>query len=201
VKPEREEKEEPPVFLRIGAGRLHGLSTRLGSGWGGDSSRLRNYAQKSKRVVLETNRSSNRETVRRLVEIYLDSHGYWQNIRLSPRDPDKRFAGHEAKISLSKDIFEKGEPIPLTLEISEDELDMEAPWWLFSPRFIRVQDEEGKDFPLFTHPVSGGDGVVRSKVFALKSRKTMNLISFIEPYDGSEYVCRFPPGKYKATFH
>jgi hypothetical protein len=201
------DKEPAPSALEIeigpvGVGYWGGgtLGTTQWTDLAGAGPRANRVAEFEK-VVLKIDGNSDPVALQGLLDAFRRSHGFFQQITLESADPERRFNGCEATLRLNKEVFEEKDPILLTLDITPDNHGMEAAWWLFSPERIRVQDAQGREFCLFRHPVSQGDGHVRSKVFAGLRTATVGLTSFVEPYDGADYVCPFPPGRYSATFH
>jgi len=116
----------------------------------------------------------------------------------------ERFAKATAQLELNKEEYVAGEAIFATLKIAENESWQRkkvANWWLYSPECIRIQDENEKDVALLVYPLCEPDQYIRSKIFRAFSSKTIDLTSFVEPNFGVEYVFRFTPGKYTATFY
>lgn len=169
------------------------------SGMGHDLPRMAQLLQNSEEAILQIDRHFPRETLRRLIETYRSCHGFHQEFVLKRRRPDERFSHHEARISIDKESYTTEEPILLTLEIEGP--GGGAPWQLFCPRYVRVQDSEDEEVNLFVSPVTDTDGSIRSKCFGNHSKGQMDLTSFIELSHGIEYVYRFRPGRYIATFH
>jgi hypothetical protein len=177
-----------------------GQSYAWGYGWHWD--KLEKMVADKDRLILDVDGSTNRRTLQRLMDLYLQKPGFWKEIKMTPADPDRRYADREAALRIGKSEFAQGEPIPLELNfICEVPLGQE--WAFCSPVFLHIQDAQGHDVDLFQRPVVEASGGVRSKVFgpAQPQDKIIDLTSFREPYQGAEFVHRFEPGTYTATFH
>jgi len=110
----------------------------------------------------------------------------------------ERFADREAELSWVGDSseFKIGEPIRMKLRIK-----LGAPYWFFTPEFIRVQDENGHEVNLFTRPVSGSSGGRHGMYMRRFAERVIDLTSFVVLQPGVEYVNEFAPGRYTATFY
>jgi hypothetical protein len=176
-------------------------------GWGGDIHRMEGYLAESDRAALMLDEESNMDAVSRLIRHFAITHGRWVKAALERRDPAERFQKYEATLRLPKQEFSTDEPIPLVLEIrpkeppKEDDFVPDAPWWLFSPTHLKVEDDRGREINLFTQPVSTQTGGIRSKVFYGLKEKTIDLASFVVPYYGIEFVRRWEPGAYRVTYY
>jgi len=177
-----------------------GKSYSWGYGWHWD--KLEKMVADKDRLILDVDGSTNRQSLQRLIDLYLQKPGFWKEIKLTPADPDRRFAHCEATLRIGKSEFAQGEPIPIELNfVCEYHLGQE--WAFCSPVFLQVQDAQGREVNLFQRPVVEASGGIRSKVFgaAQPEDRIIDLTAFKEPYEGAEFVYRFEPGTYTATFH
>jgi hypothetical protein len=201
-----EEHRPDTVRMEIDSGDGAEYSMRSGEsyswGYAWHWDKLEKMVADKDRLILDVDGSSNRRTLQRLIDLHLQKPGFWKEIKMTPADPDRRYADREATLRIGKSEFAQGEPIPIELNfICEYHLGQE--WAFCSPVFLRVQDAQGREVNLFQRPVVEASGGVRSKVFgpAQPEDKIIDLTSFKEPYEGAEFVHRFEPGTYTATFH
>ena len=203
---EPEENRPDTVRMEVDSGDGATYSMRSGEsyswGYAWHWDKLEKMVADKDRLILDVDESSNRRTLQRLMDLYFQKPGFWKEIKMTPADPDRRYADREATLRIGKPEFAQGEPIPIELNfISEYHLGQE--WAFCSPVFLHVQDAQGHDVDLFQRPVVEYSGGVRSKVFgpAEPQDRIIDLTAFKEPYEGAEFVYRFEPGTYTATFH
>jgi len=207
--PKDDAKTEPAVTrIYIGSGPYFRYSAPEVGGWGADIYAMREYLRKSDRAEFLLEPESDLDVLKRLVAYFAEAHGPWHEVVMQPLDPSRYAHRLHATLSLPKETFREGEPIPLTIRTEADPaaeqgqfVDHTAPWWLFSVTQLLIQNQDGREVNPFIYPVSGGSGGVRSKVFYDLEKKTIDLTAFVEPYHGQEYVFRFKPGMYRVTFY
>ena len=198
-----------PIEIQVGPAKdCFSWSAPYTGGWGGDIHRMEGYLAEFDRAVLLLEDQSNMDAVSRLIRHFAITHGRWMKAALERRDPAERFQKYQATLRLPKQEFSTDEPIPLVLEIrpkeppkNEDDFVPDAPWWLFSPTHLKVEDDRGREVNLFTQPVTTQTGGIRSKVFYGLKEKTIDLASFVVPYHGIEFVRRWEPGAYRVTYY
>ncbi len=161
---------------------------------GADRGTVEEAAARAEHAILEVDGTSDPELIAGAMKAFKQSHGFWQEITLAERDPDARYAEHEAKISLDKASYSEYEPILLTIDISRT----------FSghltPEHVRIVNDRAEEVNTYLTPVSG-TYYMASISFASETSRTIDLTSFAEPRNRTEYVHRFAPGRYTATFH
>ena len=201
-----EEHRPDTVRMEIDSGDGAEYSMRSGEsyswGYAWHWDKLEKMVADKDRLILDVDGSSNRRTLQRLIDLHLQKPGFWKEIKMTPADPDRRYADREATLRIGKSEFAQGEPIPIELNFL-CEYPFGQEWAFCSPVFLRVQDAQGREVNLFQRPVVEASGGVRSKVFgpAEPQDKIIDLTSFKEPYEGAEFVHGFEPGTYTATFH
>ncbi len=159
---------------------------------GADIYAVRPLLERYDRAVIRFDATTRPETIAKLVESYRRSHGSWIEMALAP---DSEYAGHEATISLDKDSYAEDEPILLTIDVSREVHES-----ILTPAHVRIVDERGKEVNTYLRPVSG-HFYMTSIWPSGETSNTIDLTDFREPADGTEYVWRFAPGKYRATYH
>lgn len=118
-----------------------------------------------------------------------------------PDTLSERFKTCTANLSLMDGPDIKiGGSVRLKLEITGPE-DEYAPYWFFTPVHIRVQDKKGRDVNLFTRPVSSYSGGRHGLFMFPMKERIIDLTSFLLLQRGIEYVHKFEPGEYTATFY
>ncbi|MHC4251140.1 MAG: hypothetical protein ACYS9X_18625 [Planctomycetota bacterium] len=201
ARPKHAEEDRDTVRIEIGPrGTSFRFSARQSGGTVSDAARMDRLIGEHDLLQLDVEPKSDPTMVRRFMEAYLKKPGFWKRITLSPRDPDERWEGYEARLDMDKRESAEGEPIPVMMGVTTTDK-WGSPWWLLTPDRLRVRDSDGRDVNLFRRQVTGFDGLIRSKVFATTKERTIDLTSFVEPYHGMELVNRFAPGTYSVTFH
>ncbi|MHC5053929.1 MAG: hypothetical protein ACYTKD_04350 [Planctomycetota bacterium] len=167
---------------------------RKGFALGADLEGARKDIAASRRTVLRFDGTAGPEFLAELVRTFGETHGFWQEIALSERDPDAEFDGCEATISLNKSTYAADEPVLLTIDVSRevDEL-------ILTPEHVRIVDSRGTEVNIFARSLGGGHLYLAG--LNKLSTRTFDLTSFITPPGDEEYVWRFAPGRYSATFH
>ncbi|MFO8014196.1 MAG: hypothetical protein R6X20_12930 [Phycisphaerae bacterium] len=164
---------------------------------------------KADRVEFDLYPESNLDVLKQLIAGYAETHGHWQRVTVERRDPAAFWVGQFTPVlRMEQSEFRAGEPIPLTIESHRPPGAGEqtpehplVPYARLSVLFLRILDEAGNEVNPFLYPVSGPDGVIRSKVIYGIEKQTIDLTSFREPYYGTEFVYPFEPGTYRVTYY
>jgi len=161
---------------------------------GADIEAARKDIAASKQTVLRFDKAARDEFLAEFMRAFVDTHGFWQEITLAERDPDADYEGCEATISLDKSSYAADEPVLLKIDVSREVRED-----ILTPEHMRIVDSRGEEVNILTRSLGGGHlylGAVNSL-----STKTLDLTSFRAPFSHEDYVWRFAPGRYSATFH
>jgi len=188
-------EDEPGTLVIEGkcGGRLR-YATEESFRLGADIEGARKDIVASRRTVLRFDKAARPEFLAEFVRTFVDTHGFWQEITLAERDPDAEYEGCEATISLDKSSYAAHEPILLTINVSR-----EVGVDILVPEHVRIVDSFGEEVNILTKSLGGGQ-LYMAPVTKLPT-KTFDLTSFSAIFSHEDYVWRFAPGRYFATFH
>ncbi len=161
---------------------------------GGDIKGARKDIAASRRTVLRFDKTARPEFLAEFVRTFVDTHGFWLEIALAERDPDAEFEGCEATVSLDKSSYAADEPVLLKIDVSR-EVDV----WMLTPEHVRIVDARGEEVNILSRALTGGHLYLGCG--NPRASQTLDLTSFVTPPGDEEYVWRFAPGRYSATFH
>jgi hypothetical protein len=161
---------------------------------GADIEGARKDIAASRRTVLRFDGTAGPEFLADLVRTFGETHGFWREIALAERDPDAEFDGCEATVSLDKSSYAADEPVLLTIDVSR-----EVGEDILTPEHLRIVDSSGEEVNILARSLGGGH-LYLGAANELPT-KTLDLTSFVTPPGDEEYVWRFAPGRYSATFH
>jgi len=162
--------------------------------FGGGIETARDHMAASKRTVLRFDKAARGEFLAEFVRTFVDTHGFWQEITLAERAPDAEYEGCEATISLDKSSYAVGEPVLFTVNVSR-----EVGVDILVPEHVRIVDSSGQEVNILTKSLGGGQ--LYTGVVNRLSTRTLDLTSFAAIFSHEDYVWRFAPGRYSATFH
>jgi hypothetical protein len=162
--------------------------------FGGDIEGARDHMAACRRTVLRFDGTADTEFLAKFVRTFTETHGFWQEITLAERDPDAEYAGCEATISFDKSSYAADEPLLLKIDVSRDVGED-----ILVPEHVRIVDSRGEEVNILARSLGGGH-LYLAPVNRLLT-KTLDLTSFVAPFSDEDYIWRFAPGRYSATFH